>query len=202
MQDSNCQWQGDRELAAALAADSEAAWRHVIEEMVHPLVHGNVRGIAAKLHSFSIPLEAVDGALYETLAADGFRLLKNFRFECRLSSFIYWWVLASAKRLMRETVKKREELVSEESTLDAPIDTGGGYEAAARKEELKSANDLLARLWKENPAQALVLVLRNNLGLSSKTVGAFLGKTVNNVDQSNKRAQEKMRKYRQEAGHA
>ena len=57
---------------------------------------------------------------------------------------------------------------------------------------------MLARLWAQNPTYALVLLLRNDLGLSSKVVGSFLGKTINNVDQINIRAQKTMRKFRDE----
>ena len=89
-------------------------------------------------------------------------------------------------------------MLSDEVLEDAQTTQKDSSQSTQLKDEIKSTNRLLARLWAQNPTYALVLLLRNDLGLSSKVVGSFLGKTINNVDQINIRAQKAMRKFRDE----
>ena len=190
----------DRKLVSALMEDDEIAWNYVVTELITPLVRGNVKGIAEMLNKYSIPVDALAGRVFLDLRKNDFIALRNFRYECRFSSFFYWRLYYAAQGLIRETSKEFDFLLSDEALANAQTTQKASSQATQLKDEIKSTNRLLARLWGHNPTYALVLLLRNDLGLSSKVVGAFLGKTVNNVDQINIRAQKAMRKYRDEDG--
>ena len=177
----------DRQLVLALMSDDETAWNYVVTELITPLVHANVKGIAEMLSRYSIPTDALAGKVFLDLRKNDFIALRNFRYECRFSSFLYWRIYHAAQGLIRETSKEFDFLLSDDVLENAQT---------TQKDEIKSTNCMLARLWAQNPTYALVLLLRNDLGLSSKVVGAFLGKTINNVDQINIRAQRAMRKFR------
>lgn len=188
----------DRELVAALMEDSETAWNYVVTELITPLVRANIRGIAGMLSRYSIPVDALAGKVFLDLRKNDFIALRNFRYECRFSSFLYWRLYHAAQGLIRETSKEFDFLLSDEVLENAQTTQKDSSQQTQQKDEIKSTNRLLARLWAQNPTYALVLLLRNDLGLSSKVVGAFLGKTINNVDQINIRAQKAMRKFRDE----
>ena len=190
----------DRKLVSALMEDGEAAWSYVVTELITPLVRGNVRGIAEMLRKYSIPVDALAGKVFLDLRKNDFIALRNFRYECRFSSFLYWRLYHAAQGLIRETSKDFDFLLSDEVLENAQTKQKDSSQSTQLKDEIKSTNRLLARLWVQNPTYAIVLLLRNDLGLSSKVVGAFLGKTINNVDQINIRAQRAMRKLRDEDG--
>ena len=186
----------DRQLVRALMSDDEAAWNYVVTELITPLVRANVRGMAEILSRYSIPTDALAGKVFLDLRKNAFIALRNFRYECRFSSFLYWRIYHAAQGLIRETSKEFDFLLSDEVLENAQTTQKDSSQSTQLKDEIKSTNCLLARLWTQNPTYALVLLLRNNLGLSSKVVGSFLGKTINNVDQINIRAQKAMRKFR------
>lgn len=193
-----CEELDDRKLVSALMDDDEAAWNYVVTELITPLVRANIRGIAEMLNRYSIPVDALAGKVFLDLRKNDFVALRNFRYECRFSSFFYWRLYHSAQGLIRETSKEFDFLLSDEVLENAQTTQEDSSQSTQLKDEIKSTNRLLARLWAQNPTYALVLLLRNDLGLSSKVVGAFLGKTINNVDQINIRAQKAMRKFRDE----
>ena len=186
----------DRQLVRALMSDDEAAWNYVVTELITPLVRANVRGMAEILSRYSIPTDALAGKVFLDLRKNDFIALRNFRYECRFSSFLYWRIYHAAQGLIRETSKEFDFLLSDEVLENAQTTQKDSSQSTQLKDEIKSTTCLLARLWTQNPTYALVLLLRNNLGLSSKVVGSFLGKTINNVDQINIRAQKAMRKFR------
>ena len=192
----------DRRLVSGLMSDDEAAWNYVVTELITPLVRANVKGIAELLNRYSIPVDALAGRVFLDLRKNDFIALRNFRYECRFSSFFYWRLYYAVQELIRENGKEILLPPSDEGAedpltgLEDPTDYSKQTEV---RDEIESTNRLLARLWKQNPTYALVLLLRIDLGLSSKVVGAFLGKTISNVDQINIRAQKAMRKFRDEA---
>ena len=188
----------DRKLVLALMKDGEAAWNYVVTELITPLVRANIKGIAEMLRRYSIPVDALAGKVFLDLRKNDFVALRNFRFECRFSSFLYWRLYHAAQGLIRETSKEFDFLLSDEVLEDAQTPQKDSSQSTQLKDEIDSTNRMLARLWVQNPTYALVLLLRNDLGLSSKVVGSFLGKTINNVDQINIRAQKAMRKFRDE----
>ncbi len=189
----------DRRLVEALMADDNAAWDYVITEMITPLVRANVKGLAEMLRRYSIPTDALAGKVFLDLRKNNYTALRNFRYECRLSSFLYWRVYHAAQGLIREASKEFDFLLSDEVLESAQTTQKDSCQTNSLRDDIETTNRLLARLWAHNPTYALVLLLRNDLGLSSKVVGSFLGKTINHVDQINIRAQKTMRKFRDEA---
>ena len=188
----------DRKLVSALMEDDESAWNYVVAELITPLVRANVKGIAERLNRYSISVDALAGKVFLDLRKNDFVALRNFRYECRFSTFLYWRLYHAAQGLIRETSKEFDFLLSDEMLENAQTNQKDSSQSTQLKDEIKSTNCMLARLWVQNPTYALVLLLRNDLGLSSKVVGSFLGKTINNVDQINIRAQKAMRKFRDE----
>ena len=193
-----CWESDDRKLVAALMSDDESAWNYVVSELITPLVRANVKGVAEMFARYSIPEDALAGKLFLDLRKNDFIALRNFRYECRFSSFLYWRLFHAAQGLIREASKEFDFLLSDEVLENAQTRQKDSSQSTQLKDEIKSANRLLARLWARNPTYALVLLLRNDLGMSSRVVSAFLGKTINNVDQINIRAQKAMRKFREE----
>lgn len=193
-----CVTSDDHELVSALMRDDGIAWSYVVTELITPLVRANIKGIAEILNRYSIPVDALAGNVFLDLRKNDFVALRNFRYECRFSTFFYWRLYHSAQCLIREMSKEFDFLLSDEVLENAQTTQKDSSQSAQLKDEIKSTNRLLARLWAQNPTYALVLLLRNDLGLSSRVVGEFLGKTVNNVDQINIRAQKAMRKFRDE----
>ncbi len=194
-----CWGTDDRKLVAALMSDDESAWNYVVSELIAPLVRANIKGVAEMFARYSIPEDALAGKLFLDLRKNDFIALRNFRYECRFSSFLYWRLFHAAQGLIREASKEFEFLLSDEVLEDAQTKQKDILQSTQLKDEIESANRLLARLWARNPTYALVLLLRNDLGMSSKVVSAFLGKTINNVDQINIRAQKALRKFREES---
>ncbi len=186
----------DRDLVARLVAGDSAAWETVRRDTVVPLFRADIKGIARQCARIGLSEDAVFSRLYVNLSRDDSAPLRAFRFGCAFTSWLYWQVWNAAQGAIRETVGKIDLTLSDPADLDAltgqkapPADTGTADAVA-------EANRLLARLWERNPVHALVLVLRNDAGLSAKETGILLGKSPANVDQINHRAQAQMRNLR------
>ena len=188
----------DHLLVERLIATDDNAWRWLLSEVVYPLFRGNIRGIRDMCSRHGVTETAVASRLYRTLSRDGFAPLRNFRFKCSFRSWIYWYVWDSATGALREVVGKHDREVSDSEVLESLTDTKApsSGKSLERRETADAMNGMLARLWKENPSRAMILLLRGDLGLSSKEVGAFLNKEPSNVDQIFHRAQSAMRKIR------
>ena len=139
--------------------------------------------------------------------------MKGFRFECSFESFLYLRVLNAAQDLEWEVTRSGitksgktninvisldssdEKEDGEHKGIDLPS-SDNTIKSILISEEVECAREVLAKLWEENQSQALVLLMRNDLGLPSKDVAILLNLKPNTVDQTNKRAQEAMRKIR------
>ena len=190
----------DRTLVARLIADDAAAWRHVKTDMIEPVVAANVKGMLEMLMRRSIDPASVPGRVYEDLKKDDWTALRNFRFECSFKSFLYWRIYNAAQALIRETVRVREvqALDSEDGTniIESAPASDSTINAMLIRDAVQVANQALADLWEENSTYALVLLMRNDLGLPAKEVAEILQKQGNTVDQINIRAQRALRKHR------
>ena len=197
----------DRLLISRLVENDNSAWRYVKEDIVDPLVQANVKGVRDLLLKHSIPLESVSGKVYEGLRVREWEALRNFRFECRFKSFLYWRIYDAVQRLVRET-----SVVPDPNPIPIGSDVSGGEDGEGPKmdpeapdetirgilikEAVAMANRALAKLWESNPAYALVLLMRNDLKLPSQEVGLILNRQPNTVDQMNIRAQKALRTIR------
>jgi len=189
----------DRHLVAELVRGDNSAWSWLLKEVVYPLFWGNIRGVRDMCSRHGVSESDVASRLYRTLSRDDYQPIRGFQFKCSFRSWIYWYVWDSAQGAVREVAGKIErEAVSDSLVLDTLIDrkTPSPAKSLERRETANAVNGMLARLWKENPARAMILLLRGDLGLSSKEVGAFLNKEPSNVDQIFHRAQSSMRKMR------
>lgn len=186
----------DRMLVARLIEGDTEAWRHVTEQIALPLVRADVRGIATRCARCGVSPEAVISRLYVNLSKNEHASLRAFRFECAFSSWLCWQLWDASQGAIREAMGKINLTLSDPVDLDALTEQKASPAPMENKEEIAFANRLLAKLWERKPSQALVLLLRNDLELSSKAVGAFLGKSPANVDQINHRAQTSMRALR------
>jgi DNA-directed RNA polymerase specialized sigma24 family protein len=186
----------DRELVARLAAGDSAAWETIHRDIVIPLFRANIKGIAQQCARVGLADDAVFSRLYVNLSRDDFAPLRAFRFGCAFSSWLYWHVWNAAQGAIREATGKFGPRLSDSAVLDALPQQKAPASAPDTAEAVGEANRLLARLWERNPVYALVLVLRNDIGLSARETGILLGKSSANVDQINHRAQARMRELR------
>jgi len=192
----------DRALVARLLSSDERvrndAWKCVLDTMVDPLVKADVKGIRSQCERAGLHTDAIASRLFSNLTRNDNSALRAFRFECAFKSWLYWHVWDAAQGSIREISEKVDVVVSEDGEMPTLIDTKtpAPDQAAENGELRQSLNELLAALWKENPLRAVVLLLRGELNLTSKEVGAFLGKEPSNVDQIHHRAQASMRRLR------
>ena len=191
----------DRFLVARLIQGDNSAWSWLLKEVVYPLFWSNIKGVRDICSRHGVSECDVASRLYRTLSRDDYQPIRGFQFKCSFRSWIYWHVWDSAQGAVREVAGKIErEAVSDSLVLETLIDrkTPSPAKSLERRETADAVNRMLARLWKDNPARAMILLLRGDLGLSSKEVGAFLNKEPSNVDQIFHRAQSSMRKMRDE----
>lgn len=198
----------DHHLVLRLIANDDAAWAYVKDELVDPLVAANVKGMRDMLIRHSIDVESVVGKVYEGLSARNWEAIRNFRFDCRFKSFMYWRVYDAVQRLVREVSRGDDR---DPLSLDILNENQDGKDIAQEvpdanssdpirqlliKESVDQANRALAELWDKNPAYALVLLMRNDLSLPAQDVAVLLDRKPNTVDQINIRAQAALRKIR------
>ena len=192
----------DRALVARLLSDDAEirnhAWNHIYVSMVKPLVKSDVKGIRSQCERAGVPTDAIFSRMFANLTKNNASPLRAFRFECAFKSWIYWHVWDAAQGAIREIAEKVDVEVSDNGELPTITDTKNPTpdRAAENVEFRQTLNGLLAALWKENPRRAVVLLLRGELELSSRDVGAFLGKEPANVDQIHHHAQASMRRLR------
>jgi RNA polymerase sigma factor (sigma-70 family) len=188
----------DHFLVSKLTQGDNAAWSWLFDEVVYVLFRANIRGIRDICLRNAVTETAVASRLYRTLSREDFKPLRSFQFKCAFRSWIYWYVWDAAQGALREVVGKHDREVSDSEVLESLTDTKApsSEKSLERRETADAMNGMLARLWKENPSRAMILLLRGDLGLSSKEVGAFLNKEPSNVDQIFHRAQSAMRKIR------
>ena len=184
----------DHHLVSRLIDMDEAAWAFVVGERILPAVAHSLRW-REELYRLSISHDAVATEVFLSLTANDCRHLREFRFDCAFSSFLYNWILAAMKTIRRLHGRETPRDLSVFSGDVALINREASPQATvAAREALEEANRNLAALWVANPVHATVLILRNVEGLKSKDVAGMLGLTPANVDQIFKRAQERFRK--------
>ena len=175
--ENNCKADGsgqpfddDRHLVARLIEKDDKAWRWLLDEIAYPLFRGNIRGVRDICSRHGVTESDVASRLYRTLSRDDCRPIRDFRFKCSFRSWIYWHVWDSAQGAVREIAGKSGRMVSDAEVLESLTDrnTPSPAKGLERRETADAVNAMLARLWKENPSRAMVLLLRGELGLSSR----------------------------------
>ena len=191
----------DRVLVSALIAMDENAWTFTIGERVLPAI-ARSRKWSEELHRRSVLPEAVATEVFLSLTANDCQNLREFRHDCAFSTFLYSKILAAMQTIRRMQGREFPKDLSEYEGDIALTDQKQPSPAriVAAREALEEANRNLAALWGNNPVHALVLILRNCEGLKAKEVAGMLGLTPANVDQINKRAQERFKAFAERSG--
>lgn len=187
----------DRLLVSALINYDDCAWTYLITEIVNPIALCSRLPIREIFLRHAIPIDSIGGQVFLDLQKNDFTVLRKFRFECRFRSYMYLRIYDAAQKIVRKKIGKIDFVLSD-LPIENPLKEGkeSSYDLQT-KDDVKEANTLLMRLWENNPTQALVLLLKHDVSLSSKEVGRLLGKTSSNIDQINKRAKETIKSYRQ-----
>lgn len=188
----------DRLLISLLMNYDEAAWNYVITDVVKPVSLSERLPIRRIFQRYGIPIDSVGGEVFDILQKNEFAVLRSFRYDCKFTSFLFWYIRDAANKIIRKYCKKNEDMLSDtllENTLKMSKDSSSDL---TLQDDVAMRNQMLAKLWQKNPAQAFVLLLRQDLELSSKTVGVLLDKTPGNIDKMNQRAKEQMYEYLKE----
>ena len=195
------QFADDRKLVAALIAMDENAWTFTIGERILPAI-AHSRKWSEELYRRSVCHDAVATEVFRSLTANNCKNLREFRHDCAFSSYLYDHILAAMQTIRRMLGKEVPKDMSDYEGKLALTDQKQPSPAriVAAREALEEANRNLAALWGNNPVHALVLILRNCEGLKAKEVAGMLGLTPANVDQINKRAQERFKAFAGRSG--
>ena len=190
----------DREMVSRLLQNDQAAWRDLLAGVATPIVRE--RKYREMLSRHALEPEDLLQQLCEELCKDNFAKLRAFRFDCSLTTFLYWQVKGIVGGITRSAGWGRESLPTGEASIEEISDArSSGSDAPAsdpgarvsRKEEVSAARMMITRLWEENPEGAYALLLKAELDVPSATVAALLGKKQNTVDQLVSRARRALR---------
>ncbi len=186
----------DRELVAALIANDGRAWEYVLVEVLAPILKMQKYTSICRDHSLSS--DAVLTRVWMILQKNDYARLRKFRFEASFKTYLFLIVREAQRSELREKIGKVPLVLSDDEAYTTQIACSRSDDTCEIEDEMSVANRLLGRLWKDNPKQAMVLLMRTTLGITSKDVALFLQESSANVDQLNKRAKEKMKALRKE----
>ena len=179
-----------------LIQSDEQAWAQLIGDVIKPSLYSRRHHIKELLDRHGVSLESVVSQLYLKLTRNEAAVLRNFRHECRLSSYLYMHVLDAAQSEIRKEQQGRcppflqtpiEAAKTEGCSLEEYLDCA---------EQLRAASTLLLELQKQHPLYYCVLCLRILFNKTSKETAVLLHKSVNSIDQILHRAQATLRRYR------
>lgn len=188
----------DRALVAGLIADDRHAWNALRRDIVAPFFHGNMCGVATHCKDAGVSFEEVWSELSIALVRADCAPLRAFRFDSALSTWMGWRLRYAVKTAIKKYALPKCVSVSDDAVAAALNSRIARIPPSGMPAAIELVNGCLAKLWEISPVYVFVLVLRNLVGLSAKEVGAILGKTPANVDQLNHRAQERIRRIRDE----
>lgn len=186
----------DQDLVALLLQSDPGAWDYVLLELVAPLTR--IRKYVEIFNKHGLSTDILITRVWMLLEKDDYRRLRAFRFGASFRTYLFIIVREAQKYEMKEKIGKNPYILSEEDDFGSQIPGKEGTDSPELKDEMRYANNLVGRLWQDNPLQAWVLIMRNSLKLSAKEVSSFLNESSSNVDQLNKRAKEKMNALRKE----
>ncbi len=186
-------FEDDHYLVGRLISLDEAAWDFVVGDRIFPALEHSAKW-SDMLRRMCIERNAVATEVFLSLTADDCRNLRKFRFENAFSSYLYDWMRAAMKTIVRMCGKEIPKDLSDyegDAALTGQRQPSPRRRTAAR-EALEEFNVHLATLWNVNPVHALVLLMRDTEGLSAKEVAEMIGVSPANVDQMHKRARTRL----------
>ncbi len=190
----------DRAMVALLLKNDPSVWRDLLARIATPLVRE--KKYREMLARHALEPEDLLQQLCEQLCKDDYAKLRSFRFDCSLTTFLYWQVKGIVGGMTRTAGWLRESLPTGDAGIEEISDArpAGSSDPAfnpgarvSRKEELSSARRKITQLWEENPEGAYALLLKAELDVPSATVAVLLGKKQNTVDQLVSRARRALR---------
>ena len=186
----------DKRLVELLLQDDAGAWDYVLTEIISPLCRARKYIEICKKNSISS--DSLITQVWMLLRKNDYSRLRTFAFRSSLKTYLFIIVREAQRIEFREQIGKIPFVLSENDDFCSLIASRKGSDSIELKEEMSLANEALGQLWRENAKQAWVLLLRNSLNLSTREVASFLGESIANVDQMNKRAKSKLKKIRRE----
>lgn len=182
-----------KRLMDLLLQANEDAWRYVTDEILRPYVQRPHTLLL--LQQYSIHPDAVISRVYLNLTRNNANALHRFRFDCRLSTYLWYWI----KDAVQAEVRSLGGFVNDFQTLFAP-DLITAKETPCStiliREKMAETEVCLQRLYREHLLQFCVLVCRTILHKSSKDTAELMNRTITWVDQNFHRSQINMRSYR------
>lgn len=197
--DANDGRNADNFLIEALCKSDEIAWNKLIQEIIRPSLYSHRFQIKSQMEQYGIEPDSVISALYLKLTQNDSAILRNFRHESKLSTYLYMHILDTAQQEIRKQSKGSQRTSSED---ELQLEAAQGYtplEAVINGEHLQVTRDILLKLQRQHPLYYCVLCLRIMLNKTSKETAKLLHRNVNNIDQLLHRAQTTMRRYRTKA---
>lgn len=189
----------DHLLVSLLINNDNVAWGYVLANIVKPLALSEKFPFRDIFYRYTIPIDALGDMVYELLMKNDFALLRAFRFDGKLTTYLYWQIADAGQRVIRQYLggksKKNKQMVSDDCLEYTLIGQMDGSSELMLQDDIAQANRVLAQLWRKNPSYAFVLLAKRDLKLSSKTVGVLLGKKTSNIDKIRERAEEKFHEY-------
>lgn len=184
-------------LVERLILSDEQAWSCVLRDIIRPYVLSIRKKIYGTQLQNDVSPDAVASRVYMSLLRDNASALRRFRFDCRLSTFLYYWIkdaLHSEFRLAEGSLGDRLNPLQP----DSAISNENPFRDSILRERITEAENCLHHLYKEHPIHFCVLAYRTILCKSSKETAVLTRHTVAWVDQMLHRAQRYMRSYREQ----
>ena len=183
----------DRSLVELLLSEDQGAWNYFVLKFITPLCY--TRKYLEICSRYSLPSDSLVTQVWMILRNNDYRRLRAFVFRSSLKTYLTFIVREAQRKELREKIGKNPYFLSEDDTFCARIASKQTSDSFELKDEIALANEVLAQLWKENPRQAWVLLMRNSLELPAKEVASFLEESVDNVNQMNTRAHKQLKKF-------
>lgn len=194
MSTSNYASLSDRNLVDLLLQGNQKAWEYVLINLVAPLSRQSKYLQICK--KYNISPDALVTATWQILHKNDYQRLRLFRFESSFKTYLFLIVREAQRNEVKQALGKTPLELSEEEDISSLIADKRHGDSPEVKDEIDFANRIFAQLWRENPKQAWVLLMRTCLGQPAKVVASFMNETPSNVDQLNSRAKDKMKKLK------
>ena len=183
----------DRRLLKQCLDRTPGAWEDFVDRFIGVIVHV-VRNTA---HARSVPLNPDDiddlcAEVFVTLLRDDFAVLRNFRGESSLSTYL---TVVSRRVVVREIMRRRKaeamgHVIAHQAALEQ---SGNGRAAHESVEDAEEVRQLLRRL---SPREARIVEMFYLEGRSYQAISGELGIPENSIGPTLSRAREQLARLR------
>ena len=175
-----------RKLVRLLLANDPATWDSVHKRVVVPLFWK----YASDMQPLGLTKEDLRGRLFEMMVHE--KKLSSYGYRCPL--FNWLWVCLARDILRKLKRDGRVVIVDSESEVYKGIDSKPPvWKEIEVNEAVALAGSDFAKLWRKNPMQSYVLLLRAKMKMSSEQIRDLLNiSSVASVDKMTERARKEM----------